>query len=116
MSSNFPVVAGWMRLPQRTLLRKAIFQIHLWAGLLLGLYISVVCISGSAVVFRNDIYEDLSDKLKVAEQGKLLDPGELTRAVEAHFPGYVMRDYKPGRDGLEATEVKLSRNGNEIER
>ena len=116
MFSNAPLVAGWVRMPQRTLLRKAVFQVHLWAGLLLGLYIAVVCISGSAVVFRNDIYETLSERLKVAEQGKPLDPEQLARAIEVHFPGYVLRDFKPGRDGLEATEVTLSRNSSEIER
>jgi uncharacterized iron-regulated membrane protein len=33
------------------------FQVHLWAGILLGLYIVVVCVSGSAIVFRNDLYD-----------------------------------------------------------
>lgn len=33
------------------------FQIHLWSGLVLGLYVAVVCASGSAIVFRNDIYD-----------------------------------------------------------
>jgi uncharacterized iron-regulated membrane protein len=38
-------------------MRKAVFQVHLWSGLLLGLYVVVVCASGSAIVFRNDIYD-----------------------------------------------------------
>ena len=33
------------------------FQVHLWAGMILGLYIVVVCVSGSAVVFRIDLYD-----------------------------------------------------------
>jgi len=33
------------------------FQVHLWAGILLGLYIVVVCASGSVIVFRNDCYD-----------------------------------------------------------
>ena len=41
----------------RTPLRKLVFQIHLWSGILLGLYVVVVCASGSALVFRNDIYD-----------------------------------------------------------
>lgn len=36
---------------------KAVFQIHLWSGMILGLYVVVVCASGSAVVFRNDLYD-----------------------------------------------------------
>ena len=47
----------WLRRPQSTWLRKALFQVHLWSGILLGLYIVVVCVSGSAIVFRNDCYD-----------------------------------------------------------
>ncbi len=38
-------------------MRKLIFQLHLWSGMLLGFYAVVVCASGSALVFRNDIYD-----------------------------------------------------------
>ncbi len=48
--------ARWMRQPQSTWLRKATFQLHLWSGMLLGVYVVVVCVSGSALVFRNDLY------------------------------------------------------------
>src|SRR5258708_1511961 len=46
----------WMRRPQGTWLRRATLQIHLWTGIIIGVYVVVVCASGSAVVFRNDIY------------------------------------------------------------
>ena len=42
---------------KRTWIRRATFQIHLWSGLILGLYVVVVCASGSAIVFRNDLYD-----------------------------------------------------------
>ena len=116
VSTNPPFVSGWLRLPQRTLLRKAVFQVHLSAGLLLGFYIAVVCVSGSAVVFRNDIYINLSDKVKVVEQGQPLSQEQLARVLQAQRPGYVLRDVTPGRDGEEATEVMLSGNGSIIER
>jgi uncharacterized iron-regulated membrane protein len=48
---------NWLRRPQTTGLRKAVFQIHLWSGICLGLYVVVVCASGSAVVFRLDFYD-----------------------------------------------------------
>jgi uncharacterized iron-regulated membrane protein len=48
---------NWLRRPQSTWIRKAVFQVHLWAGICLGLYIVVVCASGSAVVFRSDLYD-----------------------------------------------------------
>ncbi len=45
----------WMRQPQRVWLRRALFQIHLWTGLALGLYVVVLSITGSALVYRADL-------------------------------------------------------------
>jgi uncharacterized iron-regulated membrane protein len=53
--------SSWLRQPQNTWTRKATFQLHLWSGLILGLYIVVVCASGSVLVFRNDIYSLFED-------------------------------------------------------
>ena len=56
----------------RTPIRKLVFQIHLWSGILLGLYVVVVCASGSALIFRNDIYDWLETGGKaVAYKGSL---------------------------------------------
>jgi len=44
----------WLKQPQRTFLRRALFQIHLWTGLIIGLYVVAVCVSGSAIVFRGE--------------------------------------------------------------
>lgn len=106
----------WLKHPQTTWVRKAIFQIHLWAGLILGSYIAVVCASGSAVVFRNDIYDALVEKLQVTPQGRALSNGELERALQRTYPGYTIRALKAGRDGDEASEVLLARGSNEVRR
>jgi uncharacterized iron-regulated membrane protein len=47
----------WLWRPKSTWIRKLVFQLHLWSGILLGFYVVVVCASGSAIVFRNDIYD-----------------------------------------------------------
>jgi uncharacterized iron-regulated membrane protein len=38
--------------PQQMLMRKAFFQIHLWAGLIIGLYLIAVGLTGSILVFE----------------------------------------------------------------
>ncbi|MDP9115602.1 MAG: PepSY domain-containing protein, partial [Acidobacteriota bacterium] len=106
----------WLRRPQTTWLRKVFFQIHLWSGLILGLYIAVVCVSGSAVVFRNDIYDVLVEKLHVTPQDRELSQGELEQSLQRAYPGYAIRELKPGRDGDEASEVLLARGSREIRR
>jgi uncharacterized iron-regulated membrane protein len=47
---------SWIRQPQTVRVRKAIFQVHLWTGLALGLYIAALCLSGSVLVYRNELY------------------------------------------------------------
>jgi uncharacterized iron-regulated membrane protein len=59
----------WLRRPQTTRLRKAVFQLHLWAGICLGLYVAVVCASGSAVVFRLDLYDVFESWTKAGPTG-----------------------------------------------
>ena len=48
----------WLRQPQRIWLRRAAFQIHLWVGLLIGLYVVVLSLTGSLLVYRNESRND----------------------------------------------------------
>jgi uncharacterized iron-regulated membrane protein len=45
----------FVRQPQGVWLRKAMFQVHLWIGLAIGLYIVVLSVTGSALVYRNEL-------------------------------------------------------------
>lgn len=44
-----------LRQPQQLFLRKAMFQIHLWTGIIVGLYIVAIGISGSILVFKEEL-------------------------------------------------------------
>lgn len=50
---------GWIEKPQQQWLRKAMFQVHLWVGVALGLYIGLIGITGSALVFRDEMEHGL---------------------------------------------------------
>jgi uncharacterized iron-regulated membrane protein len=50
----------WVRRPQTLFLRKALFQVHLWTGIGVGLYILVICLTGSVIVYRNELYRYFS--------------------------------------------------------
>jgi hypothetical protein len=41
--------------PQRLWWRLALFQVHLWVGIILCLYMLVAAVSGSLLVFRGDL-------------------------------------------------------------
>jgi uncharacterized iron-regulated membrane protein len=41
--------------PRKLWLRRALFQVHLWAGVLLSLYLVVIALTGSVLVFRSEL-------------------------------------------------------------
>ena len=79
----------WLRRPQSLWLRKAIFQIHLWTGIALGIYVVLISVSGSAIVFRNELYKSLFPPPKiVAITGPRLSKDALKKAVKQAWPKY----------------------------
>jgi len=46
---------GFWKQPQKTWVRRAMFQIHLWTGVATGLYIIFISVTGRIVVFRRDL-------------------------------------------------------------
>ncbi len=79
---------GWLHRPQQVGLRRALFQVHLWVALVLGLYVLVISLSGSAIVFRREFYRwthdpallrmlewlvDLHDNLLGGNTGRLVN-------------------------------------------
>ena len=56
-------------------MRRLVFQVHLWIGLLTGLYITVVCVTGAALVFRIDLQRAMHpDLFTPGASGPLADP------------------------------------------
>ena len=52
--------ARWLRQPQTVWARRALFQVHLWLGLVLGLYIVMLSVTGSILVYAREINRLLS--------------------------------------------------------
>ncbi len=49
---------GFIDRPQRVWFRRALFQVHLWAGVAIGLYVIAISLSGSILVFQQDLLDD----------------------------------------------------------
>lgn len=64
------------------MLRRALFQVHLWTGLALGLYIIVISLSGSAIVFRRELDLALCPQIiRVKPSGARLSDAQLAAAA-----------------------------------
>lgn len=78
-----------VRQPQQLFLRKALFQIHLWTGIIVGLYIIAIGISGSILVFKEELMPRPrlsvpTVDLRACTPEKLL---AVVARVEQAFPG-----------------------------
>ena len=73
--------------PRSLPLRKAIFQIHLWTGLALCLWVVLVCVTGSVLVFRADIERAMFPDLFVSSSGAPADAATILERIGEAFPG-----------------------------
>jgi uncharacterized iron-regulated membrane protein len=110
-------VAQWVQRPQNVWLRRALFQIHLWTGIGVGLYVLAISISGSAIVFRNEIYGAYSPKpIVVDTSGPRLTKQQLKDAAHRAFPGYSVTFIWEARKPDQAIEIWMERNGQQKQR
>jgi uncharacterized iron-regulated membrane protein len=81
----------WIRQPQTTWLRKAVFQLHLWSGIGLGLYVLLISVTGSVLVYRNELYRAATpDPIIVTASGARLTDEQLKQAATGLYPGYTV--------------------------
>jgi uncharacterized iron-regulated membrane protein len=80
---------GFWKQPKPTFLRRALFQIHLWVAIAIGLYVVVISVSGSAVVFRRELNVWLVPRSVVVD-GPRLTADELRAAAERAYPGHTI--------------------------
>jgi uncharacterized iron-regulated membrane protein len=103
---------AWKERPQTLFLRKAIFQIHLWTGLMLALYVVVISLSGSILVYRSDLEVLFAPKPRLVAPGAtLLSEDELSAAAQRMFPQYQVREVHFAAVPNQAADVELTRNG-----
>jgi uncharacterized iron-regulated membrane protein len=84
---------------RRSPLRRAVFQVHLWLGVLLGLYTVVSGLTGSALVFRTQIDRALAPSLFAISQ-----PTQTRAPLAAMLAGVAHRYPGETIEGLDQLE------------
>ena len=80
-------MSTFLERPQSVLARRVLFQVHLWLGVLTGLYIFVVCATGAALVFRIDMQRAMHpDLFTPRTSGSLADPIAVMASVQKAYP------------------------------
>lgn len=108
----------WLQQPQRVWLRRALFQVHLWTGLALGVYIVALSVTGSALVYRRELVALLSTTQPAIDpSARTLSPDELKASARRAFPGYEITAVSETRTRLTTVvHVTLKRNDETRER
>lgn len=107
----------WLRHPQSVWARKALFQVHLWTGVALALYILVMSLSGTVLIYRREIAKAYSGEPRVlAGPGPRMTADELRQAAQRAHPGYEARQVFEARKPDQAAEVWLSRGHQNMQR
>ena len=82
-----------LRQPKKLLIRKIAFQIHLWIGIAIGLYIVVLSLTGSALVFRREMDRAFAPDRPVRDPARqTLSVEELTAAARRAYPDYTIEN------------------------
>jgi uncharacterized iron-regulated membrane protein len=73
---------------KKSFFKRAIFQVHLWGGLALGLYALLIGVTGSVLVFREEIVEQIAPLEKIPEMGPARSIEEIRASIQARYPGW----------------------------
>lgn len=97
-----PNSVDWLSSPQRVWLRRALFQVHLWIGIALLAYAIVIGLSGSALVFRDEIEHAMWPAIyRVAPVERSITMQAAVDRIQRDRPGWVLfalRDFNtPGQ-------------------
>ncbi|MBB5062276.1 PepSY domain-containing protein [Granulicella mallensis] len=95
---------GFIDRPQRVWWRMAMFQIHLWGGVVLCLYMLVIGVTGSILVFESELEHVAYPQLWRAtdsQAGKqAAELPAVTETVRKEYPGYkITAAYLPDKPG-----------------
>ncbi|MEP7306749.1 MAG: PepSY-associated TM helix domain-containing protein [Acidobacteriota bacterium] len=104
------------RQPQSLWARKALFQVHLWTGIGVGLYIFAISLSGSAIVFRREIARLAWSAPTVNPTGKILSRDELSTVVKKAYPRFDVAAVTFAKKPDRAAEVLITRGQRRVER
>jgi uncharacterized iron-regulated membrane protein len=107
----------WWRMPQRVWVRRAAFQVHLWFGLILGLYIVMLSVTGSILVYRLDLDRWFATPVPAFDAERpLVSKDTITASAMKAYPGWeIVRQGERVSRRVPAIGVTLARNGEQTE-
>ncbi len=102
----------WVRQPQTVWLRRALFQVHLWSGIGVGLYLVVISVTGSVLVFRSELRQTfMPQPIFVEPVGERMDSDGILAAAERAYPDASVRIFAERDIPTQAVTISVNRAG-----
>jgi uncharacterized iron-regulated membrane protein len=100
------------------MIRKTLFQVHLWTGIGLGLYVVIISLTGSLLVFRVEFYKYFRPGTTVtARSTERLSDEAVKAAAERRYPSLKVTSVaQRRRQRTSPAEVYLEGNGTTVHR
>lgn len=106
----------WLQAPHTLPLRRALFQVHLWLGIVCGLYVLMISLTGSAVVLRPQIANWFTYNQVVSTEGVALEGAGLEARIATVYADATITRISPSTREGRATYVAMEKEGREISR
>ncbi|HEU0120851.1 MAG TPA: PepSY-associated TM helix domain-containing protein [Bryobacteraceae bacterium] len=103
-------MASFWKRPQPIWWRKCLLQIHLWAGLITGLYVLVISVSGAALVFHEEMLAAAYVPVVSQAPGSRIGWDALHERMIRLHPGFQVSWFRNRENPREAIEVWLERD------
>jgi uncharacterized iron-regulated membrane protein len=110
------IFGRFIKQPQKVWTRRALFQVHLWTGIGLGLYMLMISVSGSAIVFRREITRLSWTAPTVRVTGAMMSAEQLTAAAKKAYPRFEGFSVTFDKNPTRAAVVKMARGQRTRER
>src|SRR5207253_1807010 len=116
LRAHIMIFGRFIKQPQTVWARRALFQVHLWTGMGVGLYMLMISITGSAIVFRREITRLSWTAPTVKVTGKMMTAEQLSAAAKKAYPRFETFRVKFDRNLTRAAVVTMTRGQRARER
>jgi uncharacterized iron-regulated membrane protein len=107
----------WMQRPHKMWVRRALFQVHLWVGIGAGLYILMISITGSAIVYRPQISRKYQRQPVVLEPAATrMSEAELRQRAAQLYPKFSVADYFEAKKPTDPVAIVLRNDSAHMQR
>src|SRR6202158_6435630 len=107
----------WLNRPQSLWLRKALFQVHLWTGIGIGLYVLLMSVSGTVLIYRRELAKAFSGEPRIAAgPGARMSADELKQVAKRAYPEYEPTRVYERKKPDQPIEILLERGDKRLQR